>query len=67
VSDLVMATSTELVTSNRSSTCTIELTPLLLVKEEEGEEFNTILSDDSNRNSPIVALPIRSPIVHNTL
>jgi hypothetical protein len=64
VSDSVMATSTELVTSHRSSTGTIQLTPATWVKVEHAEELITIINDDSDRNSPAVASPIRSPLVN---
>jgi hypothetical protein len=50
-----MAASTELVTPNRSSTSTVQLTPVTRVKVEHAEELITILSDDSDGNSPVVA------------
>jgi hypothetical protein len=34
------------------------------VKVEHAEELITILNDDSDRNSPVVASPIRSPLVN---
>ena len=37
------------------------------MKVEQGEELITILSNDSNRNSPMQAPPIRSRLVNNTL
>jgi hypothetical protein len=67
VSDSVMAASTELVTSHHSSTGTVQLTPITWVKVEHAEELITILSDDSDRNSPIVASPFRSPLVNSSL
>jgi hypothetical protein len=38
-----------------------------LVKVEHAKELITILSDDSDGNSPVVASPIRSPLVNNCL
>jgi hypothetical protein len=67
VSDSVMAASTELVTPHRSSTGTVQLTPVTWVKVEHAEELITILSDDSNGNSPVVASPIRSPLINSSL
>jgi hypothetical protein len=67
VSDSVMAASTELVTPHRSSTSTVQLTPVTRMKVEHAEELITILNDDSDRNSPIVASPIRSPLVNSSL
>jgi hypothetical protein len=61
VSDSVMAASTKLVTPHRSSTGTVQLTPITRVKVEHAEELITILSDDSDGNSPVVASPIGSP------
>src|SRR5450759_768758 len=63
VSDSVMAASTELVTPHRSSTGTVQLTPATRVKFEPADELITILSDDSDGNSPDVALPMASPFV----
>jgi hypothetical protein len=57
VSDSVMATSTELVTPHCSSTGTVQLTPISQVKVEQAAELITILSDDSNGNSPVVPPP----------
>jgi hypothetical protein len=37
------------------------------VKVEHAEELITILSDDSDGNSPIVASPIRSPLINSSL
>jgi hypothetical protein len=62
-----MATSTKLVTSHRSSTSTVQLTPATWVKVEYVEELITILRDDSNGNSPAVASPIRSPLANFSL
>jgi hypothetical protein len=62
-----MAASTELVTSHRSSTGTIQLTPATRVKVEHPEELITILSDDSDGNSPAVASLNRSPLVNSSL
>jgi hypothetical protein len=67
VSDSLMAASTKLITPHRSSTGTIQLTPATRVKVEKDEELITILSDDSDENSPIVAPPIRSPLVNSSL
>jgi hypothetical protein len=67
VSELVMAASTELVTPHRSSTATVQLTPTTRVKVEHAEELITILSDDSDGNSPVVASSIRSPLVNCSL
>jgi hypothetical protein len=67
MSDSVMAASTELVTSHRSSTGTVQLTPATLVKAEHVEELITILSDDSDGNFPTVALPMTSPLVNSPL
>jgi hypothetical protein len=62
-----MAASTELVTSHRSSAGTVQLTPGTWVKVENAEELITLLSDDSDGNSPIVALPMTSPLVSSPL
>jgi hypothetical protein len=67
MSDSVMAASTELVTSHRSSTGTVQLTLATHVKVEHVEELNTILSDDSDGNSPTIALPMTSPLVNSSL
>jgi hypothetical protein len=67
MSDSVMAAITELVTPHRSSTGTIQLTHATQVKVEQAEELITILSDDSDRNSPLVALPMTSPLLNNPL
>jgi hypothetical protein len=56
-----MAATLELVTSHRSSTGTVQLTHATRVKVEQAEELITILSDDSDGNSPPVALPMTSP------
>jgi hypothetical protein len=60
-----MAASMELVTPHQSSTCTVQLTPTTRVKVEHVEELITILNDDSDRNSPILAPPITSPLVNS--
>jgi hypothetical protein len=62
-----MAASTELVTPHRSSTGIVQLTPVTRVKVENAEEMITILSDDSDGNSPVVASLIRSPLINNSL
>jgi hypothetical protein len=67
VSDSVMAASTKLATPHRSSIGTVQLTPATRVKVEHAEEVITILSDDSDGNSPAVASPIISPLVNCTL
>jgi hypothetical protein len=67
VSDSVMAASTELVTPHRSFTGTVQLTTPTRVKIEHAQELITILSDDSDGNSPIVALPMTSPLVSSPL
>jgi hypothetical protein len=60
----MIAASIELVTSHRSSTSTVQLTPSTRVKVEHAEELITILSDDSTGNSPTVVLPMTSPLVN---
>ena len=67
VSDLVMAASMELVTPHRSSIGTIHLTPATRVKLENADELITILSDDSDDNSPTLVLPMSSPLVNSPL
>jgi hypothetical protein len=67
VSDSVMVAITELVTSHRSSTGTIQLTHATQVKVEHVEELITILSDDSDGNSPTVAHPMTSLLLSNPL
>jgi hypothetical protein len=67
VSDSVMAASTELVTPHRSSTGTVQLTLVTRVKVEHAEELITILSDDSDGNSPAVASPTGSPLINSSL
>jgi hypothetical protein len=67
MSDLVMAASTKLVTPHRSSISTVQLTPATRMKVEHAEELITIFNDDSDRNSPAVASPIRSPLVNSSL
>jgi hypothetical protein len=65
MSDSVMAATIELVTPHRSSTGTVQLTHATRVKVEQLEELITILSDDSDRNSPLVALPMTSPLLNS--
>jgi hypothetical protein len=67
VIESMMVASIELVTPHRSSTGTVQLTPATRVKVEHAEELITILSDDSDGNSPAVASPIRSPLVNCSL
>jgi hypothetical protein len=67
LSDSVMAASMELVTPHHSSTGTVQLTPITWVNVEHAEELITILSDDSDGNSPVVASPIRSPLINSSL
>jgi hypothetical protein len=67
VSDSVMVATTELVTPHRSSTGTIQLTHATRVKVEHAEELITILSDDSDGNSLLVALPMTSPLLNSPL
>jgi hypothetical protein len=67
MSDSVMAASMELVTPHHSSTGTIQLTPATHVKVERIEELIIIFSDDSDGNSPTVALPMTSPLVSSPL
>ena len=67
VSDLVMAASTELVTSHHSSTGTIQLIPATHVKVEHVVELITILNNDSYGSFPTVALPMTSPLVNSPL
>jgi hypothetical protein len=67
MSDSLMAASTELVTFHRSSIGTIQLIPLSWVKVERDEELITILSDDSDGNSPLGVPPNRSPLVDSSL
>jgi hypothetical protein len=63
----VMAATTELVTPHRSSTGTVQLTHATRVKVEQAEELITILSDDSDGNSPPVPLPMTSPLLNSPL
>ena len=67
MSDSVMAASTELVTPHRSSTGIVQLTPATRMKLEHTDELITILSDDSDDNSPTVVLPMNSPLVNSPL
>jgi hypothetical protein len=62
-----MAASTELVIPHQSSTSTAQLTPVSRVKVEQGEELLTILNDDSDGNSPVVAPPIRSLVINSSV
>jgi hypothetical protein len=66
MSDSVMAASTELVTPHCSSTGTVQLTSTIRVKVKHAEELITILSNDSDINSPTVALPMTSPLVNSS-
>jgi hypothetical protein len=67
MSESVMAASTELVTPHRSSTGTVQIIPATRVKVEHAEELITLLSNDSNGNSPPVALPMTSPLLNSPL
>ena len=67
MSESVMATSTELVTPHQSSVGTVQFIPATWMKVEQGEELITILNDDSDRNSPTIAPPIKSPLVNSSL
>ena len=67
VSDLVMAASTELVTPHRSSIGTVQFMPATWVKLEHVDELITILSDDSDDNSPIVVFPMNSPLLSSCI
>jgi hypothetical protein len=67
VSDSVMAATTELVTPHRSSIGTVQLTHATRVKVEQAEELINILSDDSDGNSPPVALPMTSLLLNSPL
>jgi hypothetical protein len=62
-----MAATTELVTPHRSSTGTVQLSHAMRMKVEQAEELITILSDDSDGNSPPVALPMTSPLLNSPL
>jgi hypothetical protein len=62
-----MAASIELVTPHQSSTGTVQLTLVTWVKVEHAEELITILSDDFDGNSPVVASPIISPLINSSL
>ena len=62
-----MAASTELLTPNRSSTGTVQLTTATGVKLEPVDELITFLSDDSIDNSPTIVLPMNSPLVNSPL
>jgi hypothetical protein len=63
----VMAVSTELITPHRSSTDTVQLIPATRVKIEHVEELITILSDDLDGNSPVVAPRIASQLVNSSV
>jgi hypothetical protein len=67
MSDSVMAATTELVTPHRSSTGTVQLTHATRVKVEQAEELINIFSDDSDGNSPPVALSMTSPLFNSPL
>ena len=67
VSDSIMVATMKLVTSNRSSTGTIQLTPATQVKLEHADELITILSNDSDGNSPPVALSMTFALVSSPL
>jgi hypothetical protein len=67
VSDSVMAASTELVTPHSSSTGTVQLTHATWVKVEYGEELITILSNESDRNSPTIAHSMTSLLFNSHL
>ena len=67
ISDSVVAASTELVRPHRSSTSTVQLIAATRVKLEHADELITILSGDSDGNSPTLALPRTSPLVDRTL
>ena len=67
ISNSVMIASTELVTPHQSSTGIVQLTPTTEVKLEPADELITILSDDSEDNSPTVVLPMNSPLVNTLL
>jgi hypothetical protein len=60
-----MAATTELVTPHRSSIGTVQLTHATRVKVEQVEELITILSVDSDGNSPPVGLPMTSPFLNS--
>jgi hypothetical protein len=62
-----MAATTELVTPHRSSIGTVQLTHATWVKVEHAQELITLLSDDSDGNSPLVALPMTSPLLNSPL
>jgi hypothetical protein len=66
VNDSVMAASTEFVIPHRSSTGTVQLTPVSRVKVEQAAKLITISSDDSDGNSPTVPPPDRSPLIIST-
>ena len=67
VNDSVMVASTELVTPHRSSTGIVQFTLATWVKVEHVDELITIFNDDSDGNSPIIALPMTSPLVNSPL
>jgi hypothetical protein len=62
-----MAATTELVTPHRSSTGTVQLTHATWVKVEQAEELITLLSNNSDGNSPPVTLPMTSPLLNGPL
>lgn len=61
-----MVASIELVTFQCSSTGTVQFIPISRVKVEQVVELITILSDDSDENSPAVSLPDQSPLIIST-
>ena len=67
MSDSMMAATMELVTPHHSSIGTIQLTFATRMKVEHAEELITILSDDSDGNSPPVALCMTSPLLNSPL
>ena len=67
VSDSVMAATTELVTSHRSSTGTVQLTLATQMKLEHIKELINIFSDDLDRNSPTIAHLMTSPLFNSLL
>jgi hypothetical protein len=64
MSDSVMAATTELVTPHRSSTGTVQLIHATRVKVEQAEELITIINNDSEGNSLLVAFPMTSPLLN---
>ena len=62
-----MVATMELVTSHHSSTGTVQLIHATWVKVEHVEELIIILSDDSDGNSPPIALPMSFPLFNGPL